>query len=107
MPCSKALRDLDLEFMVSEGWITSKQAEVQKLRRDMGDIRNRFVHVLVLISLLMLFGYQLGLNLSVMGVVGGLAVYPLLKSVFSTWIKLAEIETDITYLEAGLELIRV
>jgi len=30
----------------------------------------------------------------------------MLKSIFSTWIKLAEMETDITYLEAGLELIR-
>lgn len=69
----------------------------------MADVKNRPIHVLFFISILILFGSNLGLPLSVMA---GLAVYPLLSSIYSTWVRVAEMKTEITYLEAGLELIR-
>ena len=103
-PFSRALRDFDLEFMVSDGQITTKQAEAQILRRNMEDMKKEPLYLSILILALITLGYNFRLPLDILC---GLAVYPLLKSVFSTWIKLAEIETDITYLEAGLELIRV
>jgi hypothetical protein len=69
----------------------------------MKDMKREPFYISSFVSLLIILGYEMRISIYILC---GLAVYPMLKSIFSTWIKLAEMETDITYLEAGLELIR-
>jgi len=100
---SNSLRDFDLWLLKGNGEITEQQKKAEILRRDMKELRKEPFLISVLIFSFSILGHQMGIPVYILG---GMAVYPILKSIVSTWTRLAEMETDITYLESGLELIR-
>lgn len=106
MPRSKSVRDFDLYILQDVGEITENQVKVEGLRRDMKEMKREPFYIFSFVSLLIILGilsFEMRISIYILC---GLEVYPVLMSIYSTWIKLAEMETDITYLEAGLELIR-
>jgi hypothetical protein len=103
MPRSKALRDIDLLLEKTAGCITEKQVKAEVLRRDMKDLRKEPFYLSLFLFLLSILGVQFGISVYILG---GLCVYPLLSSVYSAGVKVAEMKTEIVYLEAGIELTR-
>lgn len=103
IPRSKASRDFDIYLQEDAGMISKKQMKAEILRRDIKDLKKEPFYLSVFLLLLSILGVQFGISIYILG---GLCVYPLLNSIFSVWKKVAEMETDVIYLEAGLELTR-
>jgi len=103
MPRSTTARDFDLYLQEDAGMISKHHMKAEILKRDIKDLKKEPFYLAVFLLLLSILGVQFGISIYILS---GLCVYPLLNSVFSSWIKLAEMETEIKYLESGLELIR-
>jgi len=103
MPRSKAARDIDIWFMEQRGDISHREAKAITLRRDMRDMKNRPLYLAILLLGPIVIGTYFGFPFYL---IAGIALYLLLRNVYSIWMKLAETETEITYLEAGLILKR-
>ncbi len=103
MQRSKVIRDFDIWFMVQRGDISHREAKAMTLRRDMMDMKKEPLYLVVLLLGLIAIGTHFGFPFYLMV---GIAFYLLLRDVYLTWMKLAEMETEIKYLEAGLLLKR-
>lgn len=103
MPLFKSLRDTDLRMMEKSGRISPSEAKISTLKRDMKDMKRRSLCLgVILIGLtaeVVYFGFHVYFVI-------GLVFYLLIRDVYFTWVKLAEMETEIKYLEAGLILTR-
>lgn len=102
IPLPKDFRDGDINLEECLGVISLNEAELRKRKRDVDDVRNEPIHVTFFVLMLVVFGHRLGFSFEILVC---LLILPVLNIVHS-WIKLAEIETDIVYLEAGLGSIR-
>lgn len=103
MPKSKVIRDMDLFFQEYEGILSEKEVEAISLRRDLEDYKKFISYSVVFYSTLIIlanmFGIPVYLTISFF-------TFLLLSECYAIWIKSAEVETEITYLEAGLRLKR-
>jgi hypothetical protein len=80
-----------------------ERAKILKYKRDMKDLKKKPCYIILFVFLLIILGYHNGISVYIMC---GLAVFPVLNSIYSYWVRLAEMKTQLTYLEAGIELVR-
>ncbi len=103
MSFSKILRDADIRMMERHGHISSTEAKVRTRKRDMKEMKMRSLCFAILLMGVAAEGMYFGVHVYL---VAGIAFYLLLRDVYSTWMKLTEMDTEIKYLEAGLVLTR-
>ena len=103
MPPLKYFRDADLRFMQQHGYISPFEAKIRSRKRDMQYIKKRLLYLAILLAVVVAEGIYLEVHVYL---VAAVLFFMLIRGVYSTWVKLAEMETEITYLEAGLVLTR-
>ena len=103
MPSLKSFRDADLRFMQQHGYISPFEAKIRSRKRDMEYIKKRLFYLTILLAVVVTGGIYFGVHVYL---VAAVVFFMLIRDVYSTWMKLVEMETEITYLEAGLVLTR-
>ena len=94
---------MDLYFQAYEGILSEKEVEAISLRRDLRDYKTSIIYsgilYFTLILLANMFNIPAYLTIPIFAIL-------LFSECYALWIKSAEIETEIKYLESGLRLIR-
>lgn len=103
MPRSKAVRDMDLIFKEYDGIISKNEAKAISLRRDVKDAKKTIIYSMLLFIQLTLLGNMIHIPVYLTAPIFTLWLF---GECYTVWMKSAEVETDIKYLEAGLRLIR-